>query len=95
MSHPREVVRFLIKDIVTFHNELQQISKMMDDIRDLSLHDGYIQLGAEKRYVSMSHQHRMINGGAIKGNRIDLFFGESNNRGAMNFGRQEAVLEII
>lgn len=21
MSHPREVVRFLIKDIVTFHNE--------------------------------------------------------------------------
>ena len=31
MSHPREVVRFLIKDIVTFHNELQQISKMMDD----------------------------------------------------------------
>ena len=22
MSHPREVVRFLIKDIVTFHNEL-------------------------------------------------------------------------
>lgn len=37
MSHPREVVRFLIKDIVTFHNELQQISKMMDDIRDLSL----------------------------------------------------------
>ena len=37
MSHPRKVVRFLIKDIVTFHNELQQISKMMDGIRDLFL----------------------------------------------------------
>ena len=34
-------------------------------------------------------------GGAIRGNRIDLFFGESDNRGAMRFGRQKAILEVI
>ena len=75
----------------------------LESARTIAVDPNIIPLGSRVRIHFKSSKWQHLNGGyiaadtggAIKGNRIDLFFGESNNRGAMNFGRQEAVLEII
>ena len=75
----------------------------LESARTIAVDPNIIPLGSKVRIHFKSSKWQHLNGvyiaadtgGAIKGNRIDLFFGESDNRGAMNFGRQEAVLEII
>lgn len=75
----------------------------LESARTIAVDPSVIPLGSRVRIHFSNPKWQHLNGvyiaadtgGAIRGNRIDLFFGESDNRGAMRFGRQEAVLEVI
>lgn len=75
----------------------------LESARTIAVDPSVIPLGSRVRIKFNSPKWQHLNGvyiaadtgGAIRGNRIDLFFGESNDRGAMAFGRQTATLEVI